>query len=330
MSLSRGRRFQHTRLNCWAEPTKTPFIVAHEFFDALPIHIFQSVPGSQTKSSIARSMADKQPPANGRAAPPSSSFARAEWRELVVTPTAPFARTSQEKSSPDADLSPDFELSISNQSTPHSMLLPHSSPRYNALLPTTGSTIEISPESLSIIANLAGRIGGGNSPPPSPSRRSPAPHTLLHKPKPSGAALILDYGPSTTIPANSLRGIRSHMRVSPFSSPGLVDISADVDFLGLAEAAINASPGVLVHGPVEQGVWLRAMGIQERAAELEKGAKTEERRKGLGSAWRRLVDRGPNGMGKTYKVMAILPCANGEDGKGMMRRPVGFGGEVKL
>jgi hypothetical protein len=39
-------------------------------------------------------------------------------------------------------------------------------------------------------------------------------------------------------------------------------------------------------------------------------------------AWKRLVDRGPNGMGKLYKALAILPENEGR------RRPVGFGGDV--
>ena len=38
-----------------------------------------------------------------------------------------------------------------------------------------------------------------------------------------------------------------------------MDLSADVDFTALAEAALNASEGVEVHGPVEQGVFLEGM-----------------------------------------------------------------------
>ncbi len=185
------------------------------------------------------------------------------------------------------------------------------SPRYAALLPTPASIIEISPESLALAADFASRIGGDAKAP---------------KPSPSGAALILDYGPLATIPTNSLRGIRQHTRVSPFALPGQTDLSADVDFVGLAEAAINASPGVEVHGPVEQARWLGEMGIEARAEALvRKAGGDAEKAKRIEGAWRRLVERGPQGMGRLYKAMAIVP----HDPKARAgRRPVGFGGDV--
>jgi len=120
-------------------------------------------------------------------------------------------------------------------------------------------------------------------------------------------------------------------------SAGDADISADVDFGALADAALEASPDVEVHGPVEQGAWLAQLGITERAErllrELGKGEKgdsvtvaeaeaKEKKRRELEMGWARLVEGGPRGMGKAYKVMAILPENGGK------RRPVGFGGGV--
>lgn len=151
----------------------------------------------------------------------------------------------------------------------------------------------------------------------------------ISKPEPSGAALILDYGPLDIIPANTLRGIRSHKQTSPFSSPGLVDLSADVDFTALAEAAIGASEGIEVHGPVEQGYWLESVGIRERAhilsKAIDKGATegSEEKKRGINQSVERLVERGGGGMGRIYKAMAIVPEGDGK------RRPVGFGGHVQ-
>ena len=202
--------------------------------------------------------------------------------------------------------------------TRHSTLLPTISTRYSALLAHTGATIEISPESLATVADFAIRIGGPNPSSPLTEQR--------RKKMPSGAALILDYGPTETIPANSLRGIRAHRPVSPFSSPGIVDVSADVDFVGLAHAALDASPGVEVHGPVEQASFLWAMGIKERAEMLEKVAKERSDKEGVErveGAWKRLVDRGSSGMGRIYKAMAILPYQEGK-----VRKPVGFGGDI--
>lgn len=231
---------------------------------------------------------------------------------MVVSPTPPdstHTTLGTPKYQQSANPPPEFQLTISKASTPHSLYLPEISPRYQALKSTPDSLVEISPDSLAYVKEFAQRIGGSNAEP----RKSA-----------SGAAIVLDYGPADTIPTNSLRGIREHKRVSPLSTPGLVDISADVDFVGLAEAALNASPGVEVHGPVEQGMFLLGMGIRERAEMLIKGlGGDEETRKRVESSWRRLVDRGGSGMGKVYKAMAIVPESGGR------RRPVGFGGDVE-
>lgn len=208
------------------------------------------------------------------------------------------------------------------------------SPRYKALEKTPDAIIEISPESLSYVSDFAVRIGGSEgeasrppvpgtsgAPTAKPISTQDAPFT---KKTPSGAALILDYGTSDTIPANTLRGIRHHHPISPFASPGLVDLSADVDFLALAESALAASDGVEVHGPVDQSFFLGSMGIKERADRLLRNAKDDETRSRLDKGWKRLVDRGPDGMGKVYKALAILPYK--PDAK--VRRPVGFGGDL--
>lgn len=149
------------------------------------------------------------------------------------------------------------------------------------------------------------------------------------KPHPSGAALILDYGPQSTVPTSTLRGIRSHALCSPFIFPGLVDLSADVDFTSLADAALGASEGVEVHGPVEQGDWLLQMGARERAEMIckeldrtggDEGATKEMAKKRIRGSVERLMSKVPGkGMGGMYKVLAIVPERGG-------RRPMGFGG----
>jgi NADH dehydrogenase [ubiquinone] 1 alpha subcomplex assembly factor 7 len=278
----------------------TPFIIAHEFFDALPIHVFQAIAPSSSSSSITTSTTSPPP---SRRLPKSN-----EWRELLVAPTSPqatIAATSTEKSK----AAPEFELIQSKIPTPHSQYLPNISERYKKLLSVPDSVIEISPESLALAADFATRIGGPAS----------GPSTA------SGAALILDYGPAATIPTNSLRGIKAHQMCSLFASPGQVDISADVDFIALAEAALNASPHVEVHGPAEQATFLGTMGIKERAqALIQKAGGDKVAAERIEIGWKRLVDRGPNGMGKTYKAMAIIPHVP----NAKMRRPVGFGGDI--
>lgn len=231
---------------------------------------------------------------------------------MVVSPTpldSTHTTLSTPKSEQSSNLPPEFQLTLSKAATAHSLYLPELSARYRALKATPDSLIEISPESHAYAEEFARRIGGTEAEP---------------KPEPSGAAIILDYGPSDTIPTNSLRGIKEHKRVSPLSAPGLIDLSADVDFTALADAALKASPGVEVHGPVEQGTFLLGMGIKERAEVLMRGlGGDEEKRKRVEGSWKRLVDRGGSGMGKIYKAMAILPESGGR------RRPVGFGGDVE-
>ena len=303
--------------------TKTPFIFAHEFFDALPIHAFQSVPPNPNEATQILDTPTGSVPLSK----PTSQSKQPQWRELVVTPTPPPLNITTSTSLTTAKSTPDFQLSLSKASNPNSLLLPTLSQRYKAFLPTPGSIIEISPESHSYAAEFARRIGGSSPTPTaksSPSTEQPTPRSTT-KSTPSGAALILDYGPAHTIPTSTLRGIRSHRPVSPFTDPGLVDISADVDFMALTEAALAASPGIEVHGPVEQGFWLESMGIRERGEMLCQGLdKTggdgvEEAKKRVRGAIERLVERGGGSMGKIYKALAVVPERSG-------KRPVGFGG----
>jgi NADH dehydrogenase [ubiquinone] 1 alpha subcomplex assembly factor 7 len=309
------------------EETSTPFIIAHEFFDALPIHVFQNVAQSSIPaSSMIMTPTGPIKPKHGPTVPKNT------WHELVVSPASPYTSAGTTITSSNSqidDEKPDFELTISKTPTPHSLYLPKMSDRYRKLEDTPDAIIEVSPESISYMSDFAVRIGGGVLPAKSGPQASatkvvtPEQSTFV-KSQPSGAALILDYGPSDTIPANTFRGIRSHQTVSPFTAPGLVDLSADVDFLALAESALAASPGVEVHGPVEQSFFLSTMGIKERAERLLRGANDEETRKRIETGWKRLVDRGSNGMGKTYKAMALLPYIQGSK----VRRPVGFGGDI--
>ncbi|KOS18416.1 NADH dehydrogenase complex I [Escovopsis weberi] len=274
------------------EPDKVPFIIAHEFFDALPIHTFQSAPVEAPQPASSDSNVDKDNIIN-----------------VInnIDNDDDITRRSNGMAGND-EPAPEFRLVLSSSTTRHSRYLPESSLRYRKLKASPGSIIEVCPDASLYASDFAARIGGSPAHP---------------KATPSGAALILDYGTSDTVPINSLRGIRHHRIVSPFSAPGQVDLSADVDFTAIAEAATLASQGVEVHGPVPQGDFLMLMGIRERAAALAQApGATEAAVRDAEKAWKRLVDKGPSGMGKVYKALAIVPENDGR------RRPVGFGGDV--
>ncbi|KAF7588800.1 hypothetical protein BBP40_005193 [Aspergillus hancockii] len=297
------------------DENKTPFIIAHEFFDALPIHAFESIPPAlDSQPEINEIMTPTGPAKLHKPLKPSNT---PQWRELLVTlnPKAVDENIPGES---------EFKLTLAKAATPSSLVIPEISPRYRALKSQPGSTIEISPESRIYASDFARRIGGASEPPRTVSKKGGDTPPAAAKRVPSGAALIMDYGTMSTIPVNSLRGIQHHRNVPALSSPGQVDVSADVDFTALAESAIEASEGVEVHGPVEQGDFLKAMGIAERMGQLLKGVQDEGKRKMLESGWQRLVERGVNGMGRIYKVMAIVPENSGK------RRPVGFGGGIEV
>ena len=86
---------------------------------------------------------------------------------------------------------------------------------------------------------------------------------------------------------------------------------------------MNASPGVEVHGPVEQGGWLERMGVRERGKVLVEKAGGIDEKERIKKGVERIVERGGGGMGRIYKVMAIVPEGGGR------RKPVGFGGGVE-
>ena len=236
-----------------------------------------------------------------------------QWRELLVTLNPKAVEENIEGE-------PEFQLTKAKASTPSSLVIPEISERFRALKSQPGSTIEVSPESRIYAADFARRIGGDAT---SSAKKGSVENTPQKK-TPSGAALIMDYGTMSTIPINSLRGIQNHRIVPALSSPGQVDVSADVDFTSLAEAAIEGSAGVEVHGPVEQGDFLNAMGITERMEQIIRKAGDDEHKKMLETGWKRLVEKNVASMGQIYKVMAIVPENSGK------RRPVGFGGGLQM
>lgn len=176
-----------------------------------------------------------------------------------------------------------------------STAIPKTTPRYNDL--PEGSEIEISPESHSYLYEMAGIVKSSDI----------------------GAGLIIDYG-TTTIPVNSLRGIKDHKFVNPLGDVGEVDLSIDVDFGSLLEILKELKFEAFVD---EQGKFLNSMGLGYRIdQQMSKYVDDEEMKKKLVDSYKRLTGTGQKDMGKIYKVLGYFSSQYKDF------TPPGFGGDI--
>ena len=129
---------------------------------------------------------------------------------------------------------------------------------------------------------------------------------LMHQ---GGAALVIDYGHVESAAGDTLQAVGGHAFVDPLKTPGEVDLTAHVDFQALALAA--ESMGARVSGPIEQGTFLRHLGIEQRAATLKSLALPEKRAE-IESAVKRLLGEGRTEMGKLFKVLGIAQPSLGK------------------
>ncbi|QDZ09231.1 class I SAM-dependent methyltransferase [Sphingomonas panacisoli] len=139
----------------------------------------------------------------------------------------------------------------------------------------SGSVIETSPASVAIARALAQRLA-----------------------RQGGAALVIDYGYEGPAIGDTLQAMSGHAFANPFEDPGNRDLTAHVDFATLGAAA--AVEGVRVTGPIGQGVFLSALGIEPRAAALARTS--PDRADALAADRARLCDA--DQMGDLFKAMA--------------------------
>lgn len=108
--------------------------------------------------------------------------------------------------------------------------------------------------------------------------------------------LVIDYGHARKGFGDTLQAVKGHDYVDPLEHIGEADLTAHVDFEALAKVA--AEQGVHVEPLIEQGAFLKALGIEARASYLKsKGAENIE------VDLERLV--APDQMGKLFKVMVL-------------------------
>lgn len=117
-----------------------------------------------------------------------------------------------------------------------------------------------------------------------------------------GALLAIDYGHARPGFGDTLQAVARHSFADPLAAPGKADLTHHVDFAALARAAAGA--GAQIHGPVDQGDFLFALGLRPRAERLKARA-TEAQAAAIDRAVARLTDRGRGGMGSLFKVLAV-------------------------
>jgi SAM-dependent MidA family methyltransferase len=141
----------------------------------------------------------------------------------------------------------------------------------------SGSIVEAAPASAAIMQRCAFRLA-----------------------RQGGAMLAIDYGYCGPAAGDTLQAVKAHAFADPFADPGEVDLTTHVDFTALADAARRA--GVRIAGPVGQGAWLQALGIDARLKALASAA--PQRADELAGQRDRLVE--PQAMGELFKVMAAF------------------------
>jgi NADH dehydrogenase [ubiquinone] 1 alpha subcomplex assembly factor 7 len=124
-----------------------------------------------------------------------------------------------------------------------------------------------------------------------------------------GRALFIDYGPAASETGDTLQAIKAHEKVDPLAEPGQADLTARVDFAALSEAAHALD--LSADGSAPQGDWLKALGLEHRAAALI-GARPDQ--KGvIARQVHRLTDEAE--MGALFKAICVsssgLPPAAG-------------------
>jgi SAM-dependent MidA family methyltransferase len=116
-----------------------------------------------------------------------------------------------------------------------------------------------------------------------------------------GAALFIDYGHEGSGFGDTLQAVSRHELADILVAPGESDLSAHVDFAALAR--ITGKTGAHPYGPMGQGDFLRALGIDAR------GARVAERNPECADDIAGAIDRltSPRHMGTLFKAFAISP-----------------------
>jgi NADH dehydrogenase [ubiquinone] 1 alpha subcomplex assembly factor 7 len=128
-----------------------------------------------------------------------------------------------------------------------------------------------------------------------------------------GVALLIDYGHAVQGAGDTFQALKDNRYSDVFAAIGQSDLTSHVDFAALVKIASAA--GLCTHGPQEQGAFLCALGIEQRAHMLQHKASAEQVVM-LKNSLHRLTDS--SAMGALFKVL----CLSRVDGKEF--KPAGF------
>jgi NADH dehydrogenase [ubiquinone] 1 alpha subcomplex assembly factor 7 len=265
-------------------PTKQgipSIFIAQEFFDALPVHQFQL-----TKEGWCERLVDIETSNNGQ-----------HHLRMVLSQTPTIASRAFFKGNKNSKIN--LNTIVKNSYT-------EDTGSHN--INNSNNTFVTSPSILHNTDNIHGANVGENDEDFNSIEFCPAgigtAQTIAKRiQEDNGAALIIDYGNADTV-SSSIRGIKDHKFVSALQEPGLIDLSADVDFKAL-KYGVDLIKDMECTNIVGQGSFLKNMGIDYRMGALLSNAKNDdELAEQLISGYERLVD-GNDGMGDLYKVMGI-------------------------
>ena len=320
-----------------SEPITT-FVVGQEIIDALPVHSFQKTEQGWRERLVDVAVREEEPEHVKQTSSGTDSESNLSDEDKVAAAKKQFVAaqnisTQMRKgySDAEADQGPSSAASggvpFDRKPRLRFVLPPDTTPALRTLLnvdPQTGemkgpnakildaappgTVMEVCPEGMMLVQDIASRIE-----------------------ECGGAALIIDYGKEGS--GDTLRAFKRHKQAHPLSSPGGIDVTADVDFAALREAVNNGmdkmrqmkreaeaeaaeqsgaalTDAPVAFGPVTQGEFLMKMGAVDRVVALiEKDSTTDKQAEDLCNALERLTQ--PEHMGERYKVLAIARKRDG-------------------
>ena len=143
-----------------------------------------------------------------------------------------------------------------------------------AFVPESGEIFEVSSERQGFVSDVCKRLK-----------------------KQTGAALFVDYGHMKSAHGDTFQAVKGHEYVDVFSHIGDADLTSHVDFEALQDGI-----QVDVAGPVEQGAFLKGLGVEMRAAMLKQRA-DEKQGEAVEKGLHRLCNS--DQMGALFKVIGF-------------------------